>query len=203
MNQLKGEFAQIKHKPPVRHFGLSHFVEKVLSISRHAFSPSIHPGPRLLFPTGDFCRLHQRAGLALSRHHDSNSSHACQSGGAHLRGHSERRWHLRLRPLSPFGDGDHRAPEDLRRGPVRVGRPLVFARRSASVVVAGESLQGAGFSRPQLVGIDNRACVRRRGGGVRVVEVGLMGVSWSRTGGYGGQRAVLGHDVGAGVALCP
>lgn len=93
-----------------------------------------------IFRHRGFCRLHQRAGLALSRHHDRDSSHARQRGGADLWRHSEWRWNLRLSPISPFGNGDHGAPEKLRRGPVGSGRPLVFTSGRASDVVAGETL---------------------------------------------------------------
>ena len=146
--------------------------------------------------------LHQGAGLALSRHHHGHSSHARQGGGAHLWGHSEWRWHLRLSACSPAGDGDHRAPQDLWRTTVCSGGTLEFARRCASDVVTGKSLQRAGFSRPQLVGVDDRA-VWSRCGGIRVAEVWLVGVSGARTGGYGGQCAILRHYVWAGVTLCP
>lgn len=114
------------------------FVEKVLSISRYTSSLSV----TAVFSQQSFLwQLHQRAGLTLSRHHDSNSSHACQSGGADLWGHSERRrWHLRLSLLSPVGDGDYGAPEKLRRGPVWTRRPLVFAWRCASDVVTRKPL---------------------------------------------------------------
>lgn len=95
-----------------------------------------------------------------------------------------------------------RPAQKLRRPAVGAGRPLVFARRGAAHVVAGEPLQGVGLARPQLVGVDDGA-VRRRGGRVRVVEVGLVGVSRPRAGGDGGQRAVLGDDVRARVALGP
>lgn len=78
----------------------------------------------------------------------------------------------------------------------------MFARRGAADVVAGEPLQGVGLSRPQLVGVDDGAVGRRRGR-VGVVEVGVVGVSGPRAGGDGGQRAVLGHDVRARVALGP
>lgn len=78
----------------------------------------------------------------------------------------------------------------------------MFARRRAAHVVAGEPLQGVGLPRPQLVGVDDGA-VRGRRGRVRVVEVGLVGVSGPRAGGDGGQRAVLGHHVRARVALGP
>lgn len=151
---------------------------------------------------------HQRAGLALGRHQDGHGAHAGQRGGSHrLRGRrdewrQQRRRHLRLGPVSPAGDCDRRGAVDLRGAAVGAGRPLVFARRSAAHVVAGEPLQGVGLAGPQLVGVDDGA-VRRRRGRVGVVEVGLVGVSGPRAGGDGGQRAVLGHHVRTRVALGP
>lgn len=57
-----------------------------------------------------FFWLHQRASVTLSRHHDSNGSHACQSRGTNLWRHSKQWWHLRLSPFSPVGNGNQRAP---------------------------------------------------------------------------------------------
>lgn len=119
-------------------YNLLGFMEKVRSITRHTFSPS--STTVLYFISEMLCWLHQRASLALSRHHDGNSSHACQSGGADLWGHSEWRWHLRLSPLSPVRNGNHWAPENLRRAPVCTERPLVFTWRGCSDIVPRKSL---------------------------------------------------------------
>lgn len=168
------------------------FILFIFSFSRQNF----------LSPQTTVCRLHQRAGLALSRHHDGHGSHAGQGGGADLRGRVERGRHLRLGPRSPVGDGDFGAPQHLRRTPVGAGRPLVFAGRGAPDVVAGQSLQRVGLPGPQLVGVDDRA-IRGRRRRVRVVEAGLEGVAGPGAGSDGGQRPVLGDNVRACVALRP
>lgn len=127
VNKPKEEFVPVKH---------------VFFLLSQPIRPSPRKGASLrgilcpLLPTP----LHQWSSLALSRHHDSNSSHACQSGGTNLWGHSGWRCHLRLRPLSSFGVGDRRAPENLRRSPVCTRRPPVFTRRRASDVVARKPL---------------------------------------------------------------
>lgn len=87
--------------------------------------------------------------------------------------------------------------------PFELGGALVFAWRRACRVVTGESLERAGVSGSQLVGVNHRAGVRCRRGGVWVVGVGLEGVSRPRTRGDGGQRASFGYDVRAGVTFCP
>lgn len=54
-------------------------------------------------------RLHQRARLALSGHHDGHGSRARQRGGAGLWGCGQWR-HLWLGPRGPVGGGYRRAP---------------------------------------------------------------------------------------------
>lgn len=68
----------------------------------------------------------------------------------------------------------------------------MFAHRGpASHVVPGEPLQAAGRPGSQLVGVDHRARVRCRNGGIRVQEFGLVEVLRAGAGGYGGEGAVF------------